>query len=152
MKHLLIVYSSQTGNTEALVRAAAEGAAALADEVETRVCVAFDAGVDELLWADGLIIGTPENFGYMSGAVKDFMDRTYYPVEGKVDALPYMVLVSSGNDGRGAVSAIERIANGYNWKRVDEALIVRGVPQQEALAMAHERGEAMATALSAGIY
>ena len=152
MKHLLIVYSSQTGNTEALALAARDGAQRLAGEVTLRCLRAGDAGLDDLLWAHGLILATPENFGYMSGAVKDFMDRTYYPAEGRVDGLPYLLLVSAGNDGRGAVRAVERIATGYKWRRVDTAMIVVGQPNAAALTAASERGEALAAALSAGIY
>lgn len=152
MKHLLIVYSSQTGNTAALAGAAHDGATRLADEVECRLLRAQAATLDDLLWADGLILGTPENFGYMSGALKDFMDRTYYPAEGRVDGLPYMLLVSAGNDGRGAVAAVERIATGYRWRRVETAMIVVGPPDADALASAREHGEALATALAAGIY
>ena len=149
-KHLLVVWSSQTGRTEALMRAACEGAATFADEVELRVLRALDAGVDDLLWAQGLIIATPENFGYLSGAVKDFLDRTYYPVEGKVDGLPFAMLVSAGNDGTGAVRAMERIATGYRWKLIAEPLIVRGEPDGEALAKCHEVGAMLAAGIAYG--
>src|SRR3546814_9262380 len=72
------------------------------------------------------LLGTPENFGYMSGLLKDFFDRTYYPAEGKTVGLPYAVLISAGNDGSGAARAIERIATGYGWRAVAEPLIVKG--------------------------
>ena len=149
-KNLLVIWSSQTGRTEALMRAACDGAAEFAEEVDLGVLKALEAGVDDLLWAHGLIVATPENFGYLSGAVKDFLDRTYYPVEGKVDGLPYLMLVSAGNDGSGAVRALERIATGYRWKQVAEALIVKGEPDQAALAAARERGALLAAGLSFG--
>lgn len=149
-KRLLIIWSSQTGRTAQLVDAALEGAADFADDVETVALPALDAGIDELLAVDGLIIATPENFGYLSGAVKDFLDRTYYPAEGKVDGLPYLMLVSAGNDGTGAVRALERIAAGYRWKCVAEALIVKGEPDQAALTAARERGALLAAGLSFG--
>jgi hypothetical protein len=88
----------------------------------------------------------------MSGAIKDFFDRTFYPAEGKVDGLPYAIYVSAGNDGTGAVSSIERIAIGYKWKRIAEPLIVRGVPTTAALVQCRELGQTMAAGLSAGIY
>jgi len=150
MKHLLIVFSSQTGRTAALIEAACAGAADWSDEVETRCQPALAATLDDLLWADGLIIGSPENFGYLSGAVKDFLDRTYYPAEGKVDGLPYLMLVSAGNDGSGAVRALERIAAGYRWKRVAEPLIVRADPDDSARALARERGAMLAAGLALG--
>lgn len=149
-RRLLVVWSSQTGRTARLVEAACEGAAAFADEVEVIVRPALAAGVDDLLAADGLIVATPENFGYLSGAVKDFLDRTYYPVEGRVDGLPYLMLVSAGNDGSGAVRALERIATGCRWKRVAEALIVRGEPDADALAEARERGALLAAGIALG--
>ena len=152
MKHLLAIYSTQTGRTEALLRAACEGIAELADEVELRRLLALQAGPEDLLWADGLLIGTPENFGYMSGAVKDFLDRVYYPTEGRRVGLPYAVLVSAGNDGSGAVRAIERIATGGCWNRVAEPLIVKGEPDAEALARAREIGQTLAVGLSVGIF
>ncbi|MBA4284682.1 MAG: flavodoxin [Xanthomonadaceae bacterium] len=150
MKRLLIIWSTQTGRTGQLVAAAGQGASEFADEVDVRVLRALDAGLDDLLAADGLIVATPENFGYLSGAVKDFLDRTYYPAEGRVDGLPYLMLVSAGNDGTGAVRALERIASGYRWKRVAEPLIVKGEPDPAALAAARERGALLAAGIAFG--
>lgn len=152
MKHLLIVWHSQSGRTEALLRAVIEGVAEFSDEIELRVLRAFDAGLDDLLWAHGLLIGTPENFGYLSGAVKDFLDRTYYPAEGRTIGLPWAMFVSAGNDGTGAVRALERIATGYQWNKVAEAVIVRGELDETGLARARELGQTLAAGLSVGIY
>lgn len=152
MKHLLIVYSTQTGRTRQLVMAAREGALELADEVEVRTLRAGDAGLDDLLWADGLLIGSPENFGYLSGAVKDFLDRTYYPAEGKTIGLAYAMLVSAGNDGSGAVRALDRIAAGYQWKRVSEPLVHKGELDDEALAAARELGQTLAAGIAFGVF
>lgn len=149
---LLIVYSTQTGRTRQLVDAAIEGAAELADEVEIELRPALEAGVDDLMACAGLLIGTPENFGYMSGAVKDFLDRTYYPCEGKRIGLPYALLVSAGNDGSGAVRAIERIATGYGWNAVAPPLIAVGEPSADQLERAREIGQLMAAGLSCGIF
>jgi len=151
-KHLLMIWHSQSGHTARLADAVAEGVNEFADEVELRRVRALEAGIDELLWAEGLLIGTPENFGYLSGAVKDFLDRTYYPVQGKVDGLPWAMFVSCDNDGRGAVQALERIALGYNWKRVAEPLIARGELQAEHLAQARELGQTLAAGLAYGAY
>ena len=113
MKHLLIVYHSQSCRTEALAHAVWRGASIDdIDEVEVRLKLAGEAGVCDLLWANALILGTPENFGYMSGAMKDFLDRTFYPVQGKVDGLPYAMFISAGNDGTGAVRAYEAMLYG----------------------------------------
>jgi multimeric flavodoxin WrbA len=152
MKHLLIIYGGHAGGrTEALLEAVCAGVRLSADEVEMRALPALKADIADLLWAHALLIGTPEHFGYMSGAVKDFMDRTFYPVEGKVDGLPYALFVSAGNDGSGAVNAIERIALGYRWKKSAEAIIVRGAPTEADLGRCRELGETIAAALALGI-
>ena len=150
-KRLLVVYHTQSGNTGRLAEAVVRGARRVA-ETETVVKRAFDAGVDDLLACDALLLGTPENFGYMSGALKDFFDRTYYPCEGKLTALPYAVFVSAGNDGTGAVREIERIARGYGWKAVADAVIVRKLVTDEALVQCEELGEAIASGLGLGIF
>ena len=96
------------------------------EAVETRMLKANDAGPEDLLWADAMAIGTPENFGYMSGMIKDFLERTFYEVEGKLNPLPYALFICAGDDGSGAVRSIERIANGYPFKKVQEPIICRG--------------------------
>ena len=150
-RRLLIVYHTQSGNTGRLADAAFAGAQRV-QGVETVIKRAFDAGTDALLACNGLLLGTPENFGYMSGALKDFFDRTYYPCEGKLTGLPYAIFVSAGNDGSGAVREIGRIANGYGWKAVADALIVRKAITDAALADAAELGEAMAAGVEMGIF
>lgn len=152
MKHLLIVHHSQSGNTDALAAAIREGAGAFADEVTLRSRRAFDATLDDLLWANGLLIGTPENFGYLSGAVKDFLDRTYYPAQGKLNGLPWAMFVSCNNDGSGAVSALERIALGYGWNKVAEPVLVRGEVTEAGLAQCRELGQMLAAGLSCGLF
>ncbi|HKT74729.1 MAG TPA: NAD(P)H-dependent oxidoreductase [Steroidobacteraceae bacterium] len=153
MKHLLLIYGGHPGGrTVAMVEAVVEGIVQAGEQLERRVKPALQAGTDDLLWANALLIGTPEHFGYMSGAVKDFMDRTFYPVEGKVDGLPYAVFVSAGNDGTGAVSAIDRIALGYKWKKVAEPLIVRGDLTPRDLESCRELGQTLAAGLELGIF
>ena len=150
-KRLLIVFHTQSGNTGRLADAVLEGARRVA-EVDTVMKRAFDAGTEDLLACQGLLLGTPENFGYMSGALKDFFDRTYYACEGKLTGLPYAVFVSAGNDGTGAVREIGRIANGYGWKVVAEALIVRKEITPADLVRAEELGEALAAGLAMGVF
>jgi multimeric flavodoxin WrbA len=153
MKHLLLVYHTKTGNTGMLADAAARGARhPEIGQIELRMLEASKAGPDDLLWADGILLGTPENFGYMSGAMKDFLDRTYYEVEGKLQPLPYALFVSAGNDGRGAVNAIARIAGGYPFVQVQEPIIVRGEITADDLARCEELGTLLAAGLETGIY
>jgi multimeric flavodoxin WrbA len=153
LKHLLIVYHSKTGNTQLLTDAVVRGAMNCeVTAVEVRALRALEAGPEDLLWADALLLGTPENFGYLSGAVKDFLDRTFYEVEGKLAPLPYAMFVSAGNDGTGAVRAMERIANGYPFVAVQDPLIVRGAPQQRDLVQCEELGLALALGTQMGIF
>ena len=151
MPRLLIVYHTQSGNTGRLAEAVRDGAQAETG-VETTLQRAFDTTIDDLLNCHGLLLGTPENFGFMSGALKDFFDRTYYPAEGRTLGLPYAVFISAGNDGSGAVRQIERIATGYGWKRVAEPLIVQREITAADLARAAELGAAMAAGLALGIF
>jgi multimeric flavodoxin WrbA len=152
-KHLLIIHGGHAGGrTHRLVQAVQLGVLATEEPIDVRTRPALEAGVDDLLWAHGLLIGTPEHFGYMSGAVKDFMDRTFYPAEGKVEGLPYGVFVSASNDGTGAVASIERIALGYKWKKVADAVIVRGEITDADVQRCAEIGQMFAAGLSLGIF
>lgn len=150
-KRLLIVHHSHSGNSKRLAEAACEGARR-SGEVDICALHASQADSASLLACNGLLLATPENFGAVSGLMKDFLERTYYPCENRLGGLPYAVLISAGNDGRGAVRDIERIASGFGWKRVAEPLIVRGTIGVEDLAACTELGEAMASALAAGIF
>lgn len=151
VKRLLIVYHSQGGATQALAEAVLRGAQAEA-EVESRLVRAFDAGIDDLLGCDALVIATPENLGYMAGAVKDFFDRTFYPAEGRVDGLPWALVVKAGNDGSNTVTQVQRIARGYKFRQVAEPLVVRGDLTQADVDAAEELGQALAAGLAFGIY
>lgn len=150
-KHLLIVYHSQTGHTGSMARAVRRGARRAAT-VTIRLKMALRANLDDLLWADGLLLGTPENFGYMSGALKNFLDRTYYPAQGRISGLPYAVFISAGNDGSGALTSIERIARGYPLKSVCDPIIARGEVTPEILRQCEELGETVALGLAWGIF
>jgi multimeric flavodoxin WrbA len=151
MKNLLIIYHSQSGNTEQLARQVLAGCKQ-EDNVESRLISAFDAGLNDLRWADGLLFGTPENFGTLSGALKDFFDRTYYPAEPYALNLPYGIFISAGNDGTGAVRDIQRIAKGYPLRLISEPLIANGEINADHLRRARDFGLAMAAGLDLGIF
>jgi hypothetical protein len=164
-KRVLLIHGGHAGGrTERLVQALAAGVRdagdagdggegdAGGDVVEVRVLPALQAGIDDLLGCEGLLIATPEHFGYMSGAVKDFFDRTFYPAEGKTEGLPYALCVSAGNDGTGTIRAVERIATGYRWKPIAEPVLVVGEPEERHLAACRELGQTMAAGLAAGLY
>ena len=153
MKHLLLVYHSQSCRTEALAHAVYRGATDPAiDGVDTRLQLAGESGLDDLLWADVVILGTPENFGYMSGAMKDFLDRTYYPAQGLVEGMGYALFVSAGNDGTGAVRAIRRIALGYPLKEIVAPIIVRGEVHASNLEACQDLGMTVAAGLELGMF
>ena len=95
MKNVLIIYHSQSGNTKALAESVEQGCR-LEPEANIRVKTAFEADLQDLLWAHGILFGTPENFGTMSGALKDFFDRTFYPAQSYSLNLPYAVFISAG--------------------------------------------------------
>jgi multimeric flavodoxin WrbA len=154
MTRILVVYHSQTGNTEKMAKVVAEGAASI-ENTEVTLKLAADASLEDLLTYDGIAIGTPENFGYMSGAIKDFFDRTFYPAEGKVFRKPYVVFICAGNDGTGALNSIERIALGYQFKKVYDPVIARkteGGITDEVLDRCRELGQTIAGGIEAGIY
>jgi len=151
MKRLLIVYHTQGVRTEQMAQAVLRGAQQV-DDVETVAKRAFDTSLDDLINANGVIFGTPENFGYMSGATKDFLDRVFYLAQGKVEGMPYAIFVAAGNDGTGAVTSIERIVRGFPLKKVYEPIISREITTAEILAQCEEMGMTLAAGISAGIY
>jgi len=152
-KHLLIVYHTQTGNTRRMAQAVARGARHPdVHGVDVRLTSPFDASLEDLLWAHGMVLGTPENFGYMSGAMKDFFDRTYYPAQGKIEGLPVAMFVKGGNDGTGALGAMRRIVKGYPLREVQEPVVCGGPLTGEVLARCEELGTLMAAGLELGMY
>lgn len=153
LKHLLIVYHSQSGSTSRMAEAVIRGAGhADIENVEVRVRDALDATPDDVLWADAYIFGTPENFGYMSGALKYFFDRVYYPCLELVGGRPYALFVRAGNDGSGAITSIKRIAAGLAIREVQEPLLIAGEFDEARLDECEELGMAMAAGLEAGVF
>ena len=155
-KTLLIVAHAPSPNTgslrDALLAGAREAGAA---GVLVRCLTPFETGPDEVIGADGIVLFTPENLGYMSGALKDFFDRIYYPTLDRKQGLPYALVVRAGNDGRGTQRAVETISTGLRWRAVQEALICRGPYSKEVgeqwLAQCRDLGAAMAAGLDAGV-
>lgn len=151
MNRILVVFHSQNGHTEKMAQAVAEGAKAI-EHTEVVLKKAGQATLADLLACSGLAIGTPENFGYMSGMIKDFFDRTFLGAQDKVFRKPYVVFISAGNDGSGALREIERIALGYKFRKVFEPVIARGEITQEILEQCRELGGTLAGGCELGIY
>ncbi|MGI9270960.1 MAG: flavodoxin family protein [Woeseiaceae bacterium] len=152
-KKLLIVYHTQSGTTSRMADAVIRGAT---NEdvagVEVRTKTALQADADDLLWADGFILGTPENFGYMSGAMKYFLDRIFYACENKVNGKPYALFVRAGNDGSGAISSMRRILAGLAVREIQEPLLIAGEFDESRLAECEELGLTLAAGLEAGVF
>ena len=123
MKTLLIVYHSMTGGTQQMAKAAATGAGT-ESSVKVTLLHAADAGAEDVLAADGFIFATPENLAAISGQLKDFFDRTYYPAIDRLNGRPYATLICAGSDGENAARQIERIATGWRLKPVALPIII----------------------------
>ncbi len=150
-KTILVVYHSQGGTMERLARCFAQGAAK-EDDVAVVLKQAANATLDDLLHCSALAIGTPEYFGTMAGMVKDFFDRTYEAAQDRTIGLPYVLFVCAGNDGRGAIAQVERLAAGYKWKKVLEHLRIVGSPTENDLAQVAELGQTLAAGVDFGIF
>ncbi|MCP4319015.1 MAG: flavodoxin family protein [Hyphomicrobiales bacterium] len=161
MPELLIVYHSKTGGS----RQMAEAAAAVAqEEAPTVLKTADQAGPDDLLQADGYIFCAPENLAAIAGVMKDFYDRCYYPVLGRIEGRPYAQMICAGSDGENAARQTARIARGWRLKEAQTPLIVCTHAQtpeeilaektitEEQLARCRDLGKAIAAGLSMGIF
>ena len=123
MKTLLIVFHSLTGGTRQMAEAAAEGAQAQS-QLSVRLLPAVQAQPEDVLAADGYIFATLETLAAISGLMKDFFDRTYYPALERINGRPYAILICAGSDGQNAARQIERIATGWRLRAVAEPIIV----------------------------
>ncbi len=153
LKHLLIVFHSQSGSTSKMAEAVIDGARDPdVSGVEVRVCEALEATAEDLLWCDGFILGTPENFGYMSGAMKYFLDRCYYDCEDSLTGRPFAMFIRAGNDGSGAVASLRRILTGLRVREVQDPVMIVGDFEEERLEECRELGLTMAAGLEAGVF
>ena len=158
---LLIVYHSATGGTRQMAEAALEGARA---EGEARLLHAADAGPEDLLGAGGYLFAAPENLASLAGVMKDFFDRTYYPVLGRLNGRPYAAMICAGSDGQGAARQIARIATGWRLREVaapliictraqtPEAILAPKIIPPDALAPCRDLGAALAAGQTLGIF
>jgi len=152
-RRMLIVFHSRTGSTAAMTDAVVAGATDDAiDGVEVGVQHAFDTTVDDVRACNAIVLGTPENFGYMSGAIKDFFERVYYPLLDETPGLPYALFVKASTDGDGAVRSVERIVAGLRWKLAVPPVVVVGDVGDDDLERCRELGATIAAGLDAGIF
>ena len=163
MPQLLIVYFSRTGGAEQMARAAHKAARA-EDGCETILKFAPEAGPDDLLAADGYIFCAPENLAAIAGGMKEFFDRSYYDVLGKIEGRPYAQMICAGSDGENAMKQTARIAKGWRLKPAQEPFIVCTHAQtreqiladktisDEDLEKCRDLGAAMAAGLAMGVF
>jgi multimeric flavodoxin WrbA len=149
---LLLVTHSRSGTTSQLAGAVLAGVEEAATGTEVRALDAFDAGADDVLAAAGVILGTPARFGYMSGAMKDFLERIYHPCLDRTNGLAWALFVKGDTDVAGGVSSVERIVAGLRWRRVLPVLEVVGEIETAHLDAARELGGSMAAGLELGIF
>lgn len=163
MKTLLILFHSLTGGTRQMAEAAAQAARG-EPGITVELRAARDAGPDDLLAADGYIFAAPENLAAIAGVMKDFFDRTYYPVLGRIEGRPYAALICAGSDGENAARQIARIATGWRLRRVADPVIICTRAQtpaeilapkliaKPALQKCAELGAALAAGLAMGVF
>ena len=163
MKTLRIVWHSRTGGTLQMAGAAERGAR-LESAVRVLAAPAEQSGVEDLLSADGFIFAFPENLAAISGQMKEFFDRTYYPALGRIEGRPYALIVCAGSDGENAVRQATRIATGWRLRAVAEPIVVCTHAQTPEAILApkvisppdlqrcEELGQALAAGLALGIF
>ncbi len=158
---LLIIWHSRTGAARALAEATLEGALT---EGAARLLPAGEAMPEDLLSACGYVFACPENLGTMSGAMKEFFDRCYYPLLGQIEGRAYATLIAAGSDGSGAERQLDRIVTGWRLRRIAEGLIVNlGAQSPEeilapkimdlvSLQKCRDLGQSMAAGLTMGAF
>ncbi len=151
-KKLLLVANMPSPNTKLLAHRVLAGINHSAvDNVEGELLSPFDATPEQVLACDAIILGTTENLGYMSGALKDFFDRIYYPCLERKQGLPCALYIRAGHDGTGTLRAVETIVTGLKWRWVQPPTILRGEFREEFGDQCEELGLTVAAALDAGI-
>ena len=148
MKRLLFVHHTVSPATHALYLAAMDGVSdpALA-EVHVTVRPALTAGAADVLEADGYLLGSPANLGYMSGALKHFFDQIYYPCLEATRRRPFGAYLHSNSDASGALRALTTITTGLQWRITQAPVVVAGEAGPPELAAVKELGSAIAAGL-----
>ncbi|HEY5334880.1 MAG TPA: flavodoxin family protein [Mycobacteriales bacterium] len=131
MPRLLVVHHTPSPALQELLEAALDGTRAEGlGAVEVVVRPALTCSPVEVLECDGVVLGTPANIGYMSGALKHFFDQAYYPVLEAKKGIPYGLYVHGNLDAAGAVAAVEKITKGLGWSKATDVVTVSGAPSK----------------------
>jgi multimeric flavodoxin WrbA len=145
---LLVVHHTTSPTLQALLEAVLDGTKAEGLEgVEVRVRPALAATAIDVLEADGFVLGTPANIGYLSGAMKHFFDGVYYPTLTAKPGAPYGLYVHGNNDTAGAVRAAESITKGMGWERAHEPVTIIGTPTKADTEACSDLGATLAASL-----
>ena len=151
-KTLLMVAHCPSENTRKLWQAVSDGVASVdLEHTQFKALAPLDTQPEDVLKADAIILGTTENLGYMSGALKDFFDRCYYPCLEEKQGLPCAAFIRAGHDGTGTRQALLSITTGLKWRWVQEPLVLKGTYEKRFEQDCFELGAAMASALDQGI-
>lgn len=149
MAQLLVVHHTPSPHLDSMLDAVLTGAGdPQIQGVEVVVRPALGAGVSDVLEADGFLLGTPANLGYMSGALKHFFDTVYYPCLAATRGRPYGVWIHGTNDTDGALAAIERIVAGLRWRLAAPPLQAVGAPDRATLDACWELGATLAATVA----
>ena len=152
-KKLLIVANTPSENTRALANAALRGARHPdIGNVEAQLKQPLQAGPEDVLACDAIVLGSTENFGYMSGLMKDFFERIYYPCLEATQGLPYGIYIRAGLDGTGTEMAMQKIITGLKWTQAQPLLLCQGEYQQAFIEQVEELAMIMAAGLEAGMF
>jgi len=141
-KKILIIYHSQSGNTEAAALAVAEGVNSVKN-AQAILKKASDTSPEDFISCAAVCFGSPDYFGYMAGMLKDFFDRTYYPTRRKVNDKPCGIFVTHGGEGR-ASKSIEQTCRSFCLMQVGKTVLVRAKPDKAAYSQLHKLGIALA--------
>lgn len=170
-RRLLIVWHSRTGGSEAMARAAYDGARLVKQNedaayagLEVELMRADHVVPEDILAATAYLFVCPENLASLSGVMKEMFDRCYYPVLGRIEGRSYATMIAAGSDGEAAERQIDRIATGWRLRRVAESVIINFAAQKPEEIMApknlldsqfnkcSETGEALAEGIALKIF
>ena len=148
MPRLLVVHHTASPALEAMLQAAVSGARDPdLDGVEVVLAPALTASAPDVLAADGFLLGTPANIGYMSGALKHFFDQVYYPCLHAKKGAPFGLYVHGASDTTGAVRAVAAITAGMGWAEVSKPVAATGPVTTDVERQCYELGATVAANL-----
>lgn len=155
LKQLLIVAHTPSTNTALLANALLEGAQdPVIEKVAAQMKSPFECDAEDVLSCDAIILFTTENFGYMSGALKDFFERIYYPClddAKRNEAKPFSLVIRAGLDGTGTQTSVHKIITGLKWREVQDVALCKGDFQTDFVSQCRELGLTIAASLDADL-